>query len=99
MHTPGPWKTVEDEYYNYGCGILRVESESGACVLTENMMAGEHALYFPNPEDKPLVLAAPDLLDALETAKHIIKQHVRATDIAGYSDIEDAIRKAKGETA
>lgn len=43
-----------------------------------------------------MMVAAPDMLEALEIAKWIIEKNIHGP-VAGYSNIVDAIRKARGE--
>ena len=43
-----------------------------------------------------LIAAAPDMLEALEIAIWIIEKNIHGP-VAGYSNILDAVRKARGE--
>ena len=43
-----------------------------------------------------LIEAAPDMLKALEIAKWIIEKNIHGP-VSGYSNIVDAIKKARGE--
>lgn len=54
-HTPGPWIADEDGWIKGGDGEV---IEYAGC--------GSHEAYWNKQEDKALVLAAPDLLEALE---------------------------------
>jgi hypothetical protein len=54
----------------------------------------EHKIEY---EIDKLKLEGAELLDALEIAKSIIDEYIEVPIREGYSEIEDAIKKARGE--
>jgi hypothetical protein len=85
-HTPGPWIATAGGWIDDANGIPVVQYES----------CGSHAAEWTNPADRELVLAAPELLEALKevlenctagfapSSRFLVKAHA-------------AIAKAKGE--
>lgn len=84
-HTPAPWVVDEDG------DIIGVKSR-GYCVA-----AGDVAgIGIDNPADRDLILAAPDMYEALEEVRNFM-------DTLGiwapktYERVCDALKKARGE--
>jgi hypothetical protein len=80
--TPGPWKVMGEDVV-----LMRDEREVVAWVgdIDGQMIDNAH-----------LIAAAPDMLEALEIAIWIIEKNIHGP-VAGYSNILDAVRKARGE--
>jgi hypothetical protein len=99
--TPGPWVVGTDEHGDVV--IDRINDENRICTVGRNAMGDKAAVsnlgHFDTPEvraDANLIASAPDLFAALEW--------VRANYAAGSTAeinfrIDDALRKARGESA
>ena len=88
-HTQGPWKVGEN---HKGFVDIRRDVESYTSVI-----ATVWDFYAENYESNAsLIAAAPDMLEALEIAIWIIEKNIHGP-VAGYSNILDAVRKARGE--
>lgn len=91
-HTPGPWKESPDGWIN---------GENGTTII-EYAGCGSHQAYWVNDADKNLVLAAPELLEALEAVVPLAlvgqsalpEGHEEAAKIIAQMDA--AIAKARG---
>lgn len=85
--TPGPWVVTADGLNVKNAEIDAMICEDGGEVSAIESKANAH-----------LIAAAPELYVALLIAKDIILRYANNTKrIAGYSNIEDAIAKARGE--
>ena len=88
-HTPGPWIADEDGWIKGGDGEV---IEYAGC--------GSHEAYWNKQEDKALVLAAPDLLEALEMCERSMRSVLpdfNQFDQAAYEKARSAIARARGE--
>jgi hypothetical protein len=78
-HTPGPWEMWTS------CSFRRIGSQSGEvlCAVTQRS-DGHPDLHFPNGgyegPDAKLILAAPELLEALKDAAHRVRWLMQFTD-------------------
>lgn len=89
-HTPGPWFITKEDWVTGGYDIAVIQDKNGEEVL------GISEWIRVNEPDLRLIAAAPDMLEALEIAKWIIEKNIHGP-VAGYSNIVDTIRKARGE--
>lgn len=67
-HTPGPWTWVEDAIYGGYSGIVGPDGQEVLFANSANDGDEGHAWFedFPTKEDRCLMTAAPDLLEALK---------------------------------
>lgn len=83
-HTPAPWVVDEDG------DIIGIKSR-GYCVA-----AGDVAgIEIDNPADRDLILAAPDMYEALRRAKSILR--MTGESPSALRVISLALKKAQGE--
>lgn len=85
-HTPAPWD--DNDVY----GNIWHENERRRTPVVEGSGNG---LAFNNAYDRDLILAAPDMYEALDSAKALLD--VRNDYGVVYADICDALKKARGE--
>lgn len=81
-HTPGPWE------------IRWIESED-----TPRYFVGTRTHYAArawSSEDARLIAAAPEMLEALKTAKQCLKEN-RGPSMDEFMKIQEAIAKAEGK--
>lgn len=85
-HTPGPWQWGTDEEFDSGSDLVSLSVE-------EEALAGEDGAPFPkwlhictnsfdlgNPDDLPLIAAAPDLLAALRGLLDAVQTEIAHND-------------------
>jgi len=88
-HTPGPWKVDKNHK-----GFVNIRRDVDSYTSD---IATVWDFYAENYESNAsLIAAAPDMLEALEIAIWIIEKNIHGP-VAGYSNILDAVRKARGE--
>ena len=87
-HTPGPWKAVRNEVHVGGRRICAYVT-SGASLGIGPDLERSYA-------NARLIAAAPDLLEALQMAKHIVANEGTDEQMA---QVFSAIEKATGEKA
>ena len=100
-HTPGPWVI----YRNRKGHVSKIEGSGGRRICTfqpsDQFVEGNSQIIVTALEMRVeidrLKAGRAELLEALEIAKGIIDARIKAPAIAGYSEIEDAIEKARGE--
>jgi hypothetical protein len=100
-HTPGPWVEETREYHGEQTDAPTgwIKGAGGVSVV-EYSGCGSHEAYWPNPADIALVLAAPDLLEALNLVVMSIKVGPPEYDINDTLEIaSEAIAKATGGQA
>ncbi len=82
-HTPGPWIADEDGWI----------ADSSGTYVVDYAGCGTHEAYWSNPADKALVLAAPDLLEALQELRYACTDKA---EMMADAAIEKALGKAIG---
>lgn len=89
-HTPGPWSIDKEERWV----IHEPEGKSGTLVVPEIYLDDDEAIA-----NARLIAAAPDLLEALESAQMAIMgyTHQNAVTLAALFKANAAIAKAKGQ--
>lgn len=87
-HTPAPWH--DDNYY----GNIWHASDDGSETRGVIMGSGD-GIAINNPADRDLILATPDMYDALYSAKALMD--VRNDYGVVYDEICGALKKARGE--
>ena len=101
-HTPGPWEWLEDKFNGGYSGL--VAPRTGEEVLFPNHRnEGDDgdAWFedFPNEANAHLIAAAPQLLEALETAMSYLesfKNEWQEGEDLLYTTMQAALKKAKG---
>jgi len=98
-HTRGPWILADSNSWRR---IVAQHNTREVCVPIKQR-DGHPDLHFPNPADAPLMLAAPELLEACETVLACLERGipVDADALNGLADarIRAAIAKATGGAA
>ncbi|MCF4151770.1 hypothetical protein L2W58_08135 [Dethiosulfovibrio sp. F2B] len=100
-HTPGPWVI----YRNRKGHVSKIEGSGGHRICTfqpsDQFVEGNSQIIVTALEMRDeiarLKKEKAELLEALEIAKSIIDTRIETPVVAGYSKIEDAIKKARGE--
>ena len=92
-HTPGPWMFECEDVGTYGSNFW-LESEAGEEIICESENEYQGVLIKGNDfvANARLLAAAPDMLDALKAAAHVLPLGEE------YDAVVEAIAKAKGET-
>lgn len=94
-HTPAPW-TVADKSYGW--------DHFAAIITSTGIVANCHIAalsrdYAQTAADARLIAAAPDLLEACETAALIMESLPHSVDQEDVKQLRTALAKARGETA
>ena len=76
--------------------IERTPYESEIDIVSDGRVIAVVEAGEDKEEIASLIAAAPDMLEALEIAIWIIEKNIHGP-VAGYSNILDAVRKARGE--
>jgi len=96
-HTPGPWKVTDNRSLN---GAFWIEFDFSCSIAEVRHGADDGWDGKPYPGDPEanarLIVAAPDLLDALIAAESLFR-HTFAEGGTIHKQMQAAIRKARGE--
>ena len=76
--------------------LQRTPYESEIDIISDGRVIATVEAGEDKEEIAQMIVSAPDMLEALEIAIWIIEKNIHGP-VAGYSNILDAIRKARGE--
>jgi hypothetical protein len=76
--------------------LQRTPYESEIDIVSDGRVIATIEAGEDKEEIAQMIVSAPDMLEALEIAKWIIEKNIHGP-VAGYSNIVDAIQKARGE--
>lgn len=92
-HTPGPWQWVRNHFWDGYSGIVGPDNQEVLFPNTANDGDDGAAWFadFPSEADANLIIAAPDLLEA-------VYQLLKCNDAASQQWAREAIAKAEGRS-
>lgn len=93
-HTPGPWKLDEITSSPYWGRVGTAYASIADVQLWMSGKSGDNAIALANAR---LIAAAPELLDALKTARRRMLKY--GEDPREIAEITEAIAKAEGQVA
>jgi len=98
-HTPAPWIFYVDEKHSNDMGRIIGLNETEICGFGDSSPYDAAEGFIPRKEDLALILAAPELLEALIEAVNEYKKlpHSLGYDFTHLPKMEKAIAKAMGK--
>lgn len=99
-HSPPPWRFDLTEDYDKDCNPHPREDgfilDANGMPVTEYKGCGSHECEIPNPADRALLIAAPDLLAAAEQVCAEMKHVIQWDEDDGFQALKTAVAKAMG---